>query len=889
MKKIRLRLKAIYSYVGLGLLTFLIVAISSHAPSNAISPMPNSEVKTEVFPTSGALNTEVFTRKEAEVLAARGMEWGRNLYEAGRLADAVSAWQQAARGFELEGDRLSQALTLNYISLAYQDLGRLDRAQEAIDQSQKLLAEQGVVLPQVLNTRGSLQLARGQTEAALETWQEAESAYTKMGDEAGRLGSLINQAGAMQALGQYRRARIVLERLKTELEDKPNSQVKLTGLHSLGIALQVVGDLEQSRQVLEESLQMIQQLEATGLSQSGEKSAILFSLGNTARALAENDVALYYYQQAAEGTKGAISKVEAELNQLDLLIDTEQWENARALLPQIESRLANINPSRMSVYARANFAQNLMNLETKSNPTANPNLAPENSEFSVLVSRILAVAIREARQLQDSRAESYALGQLGNLYERTQQWAESRSLTEQALLIAQSINASDIVPRWQWQLGRVLKEQGNVTGAIAAYSEAVSTLKSLRSDLTAIAPDVQFSFRESVEPIYRQLVDLLLQPSEGQVSKKNLQQARETIELLQLAELDNFFRNACLQPQPEQIDRVDPTAATIYPIILPNRLAVILSLPGQPLEYYETIASEEKINLGIRNVLQSLNPIFSDKLRLQFSQQIYDWLIRPAEADLANSGVQTLVFIMDGPLRSLPAGVLYDGERYLIEKYSIALTPGLQLLEPRSISPEEFATLTGGLTEARQGFSALPAVESEVNEIATQIKSEVFLNSDFTANNLQKQIKALPFPVVHLATHGQFSSNSEETFILTWDEKIQVEDFRKLLFSRGQKIANPVELLVLSACQTAQGDERAALGLAGIAVRSGARSTVASLWAVNDESTSRLMAEFYRKLAKSSGVAKAEALRQAQITLLQEDSYKHPYFWSSFVLVGNWL
>ncbi len=887
------RKKIILDRISLGLVTFLIVIlIQSRIAHSSDRPLPETTVN-RVDPV---LSVDLVQRSPQlpqknlasipDLAATNYIEKGRNLYATGRLAAAISAWQSAAQRFEGQGDRLNTALSFNYLSLAYQELGQLDRAADAIARSRQLLEEQGEILPEVLNTQGSLQLTMGQTEAALETWKQAELAYAESGDEAGRLGSLINQAGALQALGQYHRARIVLERIDTELDSQPDSPVKATALHSLGMALQVVGDFAKSQQVLEQSLAMTGQLAAQGQESGVETSGILLSLGNTAKALRENNRALDYYQQAAEAAPGAIAKVEAQLNQFQLLIEMKRWNNAGELIPQIELTIANLSPSRMSVYARANYAQSLMNLELR----ANRRQATVNSDALPSISQLLATAVREARELPDSRAESFALGQLGNLYEQTEQWAEARSLTEQALAIAQGISASDIIPRWQWQLGRILKQQGDITGAIASYREAVHALSSLRGDLTAIAPDVQFSFRESVEPIYRQLVGLLLQPdAQGQVSQTNLEQARETIELLQLAELDNFFRNACLQPQSEEIDRIDPTAATIYPIILPDRLAVILSLPGQPLRHYETQIAQREVDRALEDALKLMNPAFSSRQRLQVYQRIYDWLIRPAETDLKASGIQTLVFVMDGRLRNLPTSALYDGQQYLMEKYNIALTPGLQLLEPRAIAPERLSILTGGLTEARQGFSELPAVESEINQIALQVPSQVFLNREFTASNLQKQIQAVDFPIIHLATHAQFSSNTEETFILTWDGKIQVEDFRRLLLGRGRNLASPVELLVLSACQTAAGDDRAALGLAGIAVRSGARSTIATLWSVKDESTAQLMVEFYRQLSQSAQIGKAEALRQAQLALRQDSRYQHPFFWAPFVLIGNWL
>jgi CHAT domain-containing protein len=142
--------------------------------------------------------------------------------------------------------------------------------------------------------------------------------------------------------------------------------------------------------------------------------------------------------------------------------------------------------------------------------------------------------------------------------------------------------------------------------------------------------------------------------------------------------------------------------------------------------------------------------------------------------------------------------------------------------------------------------------------------------------------------VVHLATHGQFSSKAEDTFILTWDDRINIKQLNNVLKTRDRTESSIIELLVLSACQTAVGDKRAALGLAGMAVRAGARSTLASLWSVNDAATASFMIQFYQNLADNK-VTKAEAVRRAQLSLLQNPEYSHPYFWAPFILVGNWL
>lgn len=887
----RLLLRGLAFVTALGFVTGVLPAIAS-----VMGPFPSQFLTfTLVKENSGSLlllSQLPFppVEEQQETLVNQG----RELFQGGRFAEAVRVWNRAVEGYQQEGDRLNQALCFNYLTLAYQALGEWDRAEAAIAQSLSFLDSLGTpshrssnslsqrILAQALNSKGSLQLARGEPEAALDSWKQAESLYQAQGDLIGVLGSQINQAQGMQTLGLYRRSRQLLEQVNQQLQSQPDSHLKITGLQNLGNALQVVGDLPEAQRVLSQSLTL-----ARNLRSAGEMSTTLLSLGNTARALQDWDQALTFYREAAATATVPMTKLDAQLNQLSLSVETQQWETARSLLNPITEQLATLPPSRSGVYARVNFAFSALKMLENLSATGEEGATLSASE----IAQILATAVQEANALQDPRSQSYAIGELGHLYQRTGQFSDAQNLTQQALAVAISINAKEIAARWQWQLGRILKETGETQSAIAAYSEAVRSLSLLRRDLVAIGQEVQFSFQERVEPIYRELISLLLSSNPTQ---DQLKQARETLEALQLAELENFFRQACLDIQPVQIDQVDAQAAAIYPIILPDRLEVILSIPGQPLRHYATGLPQGEVERTLEQLLAALNPFFSDQERLRLSEQVYDWLIRPAEASLADAEIQTLVFVLDGLLRNLPMAALYDGERYLVERYNIALTPGLQLLAPQAIAQNQLSALTVGLTEARQGFSALPGVARELDEIGSHLPAQVILNQAFTAEALKEEIQKSSFPVVHLATHGQFSSNPENTFILTYDRKVNVTQLQEILRSRETGRSGvtreipPIELLVFSACQTATGDKRAALGLAGVAVRSGARSTLATLWSVKDDSTSQLMADFYREFSLGQ-MNKASALRRAQVALLQQPQYKHPFYWAPFILVGNWL
>ncbi|OKH57310.1 hypothetical protein NIES2130_20670 [Scytonema sp. HK-05] len=829
---------------------------------------------------------------------------GKALFEAGRLVEAQKVLQSVSQQYQALGDKLYQAMSLSNLALVYQQRGMFAEATQAINDSLQLLGTQGSkqhlqILAQTLEIQGSLQLEQGQAEVALRTWQQTEATYTKMSDRTGITRSRINQAQALQVLGFYRRALTLLTEVGQNLQSQPDSLTKAVELRSLGDALQLTGDLEQSRQVLQKSLESAQRLQSPQ-----EISASLLSLGNTARIQQDNQNAIAFYQQAIAKTPSPLTKVQAQINLLSVLLTTQEWSTAQPLLAQIPTELDSLPVSQVAVYAKIHFAQSLM--KQKNRECVGQCRAPRNGEAPTTdtrdstpekIAQILATAVKQAKALGDGRAESYAIGTLGRLYEQEKQWSYAQELTQQALVLAQAVNAPDITYNWHWQLGRLRKQQGDIPGAIAAYDAAVDELRSLRSDLVAVNRDVQFSFKESVEPVYRESVALLLQSQGEKLSEETLDKARQRIEALQLAQLDNFFREACLNVTKvvldEVVDQDNPTAAIIYPIILLDQLQVIVKVPKQPLAHY----SVNKSQTEVEDILGQLRQYLTEPDRMEevqsLSGQVYSWLIQPIESELQRSNVNTLVFVLDGALRSVPMAALYDGQQYLIEKYAVALNLGLQLQKPKPLAQEKLQVLAGGLVQPPvkfQRFPPLPEIKSEFNLIAKAgVSTTKLLDKDFTSKALFGKINSIPFNVVHLATHGQFSSRSEDTFVLATDGPINVTDFDLLLRRRDETRPEAVELLVLSACQTAAGDNRATLGLAGVAVRAGARSTLASLWNVGDRSTAILIGEFYRELV-SAKVTKAEALRRAQVTLLQKyPNYSRPAYWAAYVLVGNWL
>ncbi len=841
----------------------------------------------------------------------------QQLYRRGELTQAAVTWQAAAAAFTAEGDRLGGSKSLINKSQVLQDLG---------------------LYPQACST-------------VLKAFEAKNPDCSN--DQVDQL-------------------------IQTMEEQTRVSTIEGIGLRSLGNILQRRGRLEQAQKLLQLSILAPQNSSGLG--------ATLLAMGNVQQALGnqvrdrwnydkiteiidrqEPEIALEPYQSAFRAYQKAEShryslpmiQVQAQLNYLSLLVEIESWwqeqtkrrvqswrrldetrlitaaDNFSALLttelsktrasliPTIEDKLAKLPPSRQEIYAQINYAKSLTSLGKTSQ-----------------VKSILQTALQHSRAIEDKLGESYALGYLGQYYGQQGQLSEAIAFTNQALImaIAQNVNGDtrEVSYLWQSQLGQLLEKEGKTDEAIAAYTLAFNTLQSLRTDLNVNNQVVQFNFRQEVKPVYLRLANLLLSVNHPQKlkslttlntsrtvsNKDNLELARQVIESLQLAELDNFFQDPCSKTADVTvtIDDLDPQAAVIYPIVLEDRLEVILSLTGKPLQQFTTAVSATTVNQTLDSLYDSLynqsinssavnilntTPLNPRELKentqilLPTLQQIYSWLVEPLETELAVAQIKTLVFVPSGRLQNVPLAALYDGKQYLLEKYSVALTPSLQLLDTKPIPRSQLKVLAAGLSQQAEIrgeiFPALANVPQELDQIKQIFpQSRQLLNQAFTTSNIEQQLQA-GFPIIHLATHGVFSSDPEQTFIVTGDRNIIGLDSLSSLFS-SNKDTKP-ELIVLSACDTATGDERAVLGLAGIAVRSGS-STIASLWSVEDMSTTELMTQFYREL-KNPATKKVDALQKAQLSLIKslranppsvelQQLPPHPYYWASYVLVGNW-
>ncbi|NJM58537.1 MAG: CHAT domain-containing protein [Synechococcales cyanobacterium RU_4_20] len=319
------------------------------------------------------------------------------------------------------------------------------------------------------------------------------------------------------------------------------------------------------------------------------------------------------------------------------------------------------------------------------------------------------------------------------------------------------------------------------------------------------------------------------------------------------------------------------------PIMLADRLELLIQLPDGHLEHYASAVEQRTLEKLLQEFRYYLVVRSRDNY-LPTAQKLYDLLIRPLEATLAEHQIQTLVFLLDSSLNAIPMAALHDGQHYLIETYQVAIAPTLALKDPKPMSPPPCKPSPWDSARPGKGCSIAPRGNGGgCDRPPCAPKPGSLMNQEFTEVGLRDRITANQFPIVHIATHGQFSSDPADTFLLAWDSPIPVRSLDRMFQGRA---GQAIELLVLSACQTAVGDRRATLGIAGMAIQAGARSTLATLWAVDDQATAQLMDGFYTALPQMS---RAKALRQAQLMLLQDPQYAHPIYWAPYVLLGNWL
>jgi CHAT domain-containing protein len=770
----------------------------------------------------------------------------------------------------------------------------------------------------------------GQGNQAIRYWEQAIAYYRPIDpQQTGRL--LTEQAQSYSSIGQNRQAIALLCGTVQDQECLPQTAVSIARAHndllgeaaawgSLGEAYRIRGDYLQAINYLHNSLKIAEttnpQLHISALNSLGNAYSNLAQVGDrqadSAEKLGDSEQANQLRQQAVSNNSKALEYVQNSLELAQKQSDRTHQTRAYINLIPLYYRQANYTAAAQTHQQALGLWQQLPNDRNKiysaidlaklQQSNTNSPIECLNPQVQPNAITLLEQAASIAQKTQDNRALSFAIGELGHIYECRQDYTPALKLTQQARWAAEQ--DKDSLYLWEWQTGRIYQAQNQKPSAINAYEKAIATIETIRDEILTANRDLQFDFRDTVDPIYRDLITMKLDTVPSAVllaatdaNTKNLRSVLSTADSLKLAELQNYFGDDCtlnvVNQQGIDIGSIDKNTAIFSSIILDKQTAIIASFPNGNKKVVWLNKDNESLRQEINEFRLGLESFF-DEYDPQPAQKVYDWLIRPFTSELQQAKINTLVFIQDGILRSVPMAALHDGTQFLIQKYAVATTPGLSLTELKASNPQNFRALALGLTESAvidgQKFAPLSHVQQEIGEVQKQLKgSTPLLNAEFNRTRLQQELSENSYPIIHIATHGVFGTVPEDTFLVTGNqEKLTITELDMLIRSTT-KNTEPIELLTLTACQTAIGDDRAALGLAGVAVQAGAKSALASLWSIEDAATAQVAAQFYQSLTDSR-MSKAQALQKAQLALIEKgDKYTHPAYWAPYILIGNWL
>jgi len=672
-----------------------------------------------------------------------------------------------------------------------------------------------------------------------------------------------------------------------------------------------------------------------------DRASIALDLANLAALQGSQGEAQRYYDEAlALGAANPQIRFAVRLNQARLL-----GPDARlAAFAELAQELARLPDSP----AKARWQ---INLGQQARTIGNSGAARAYAQLND--ARRYAAAAGPSATTEVQRLHAEALDGLAQLYEDGKRHDEAMALTRAALAQTATLPpgaAGDLAVQLEWRQARLLRTLKQPAASLAAYQRAVRQVEAVRQDIPIDDESGVSSFRAMLEPLYLGLVESLLdaaataQPAEraGQ-----LREAVDTVELLRQSELQDYLGDRC------EVDAVKGGTATViprgtavlYPVVLADRLELLVET-ATGISRFRSEAGAQAVREAATTFAGQLRNGTADYLAT--SRQLYDWVLRPLEPALAAQGIDTLVVVPDGALRLVAMGAFNDGQKFAIEKYAIATATGMTMTNTTApgnrargvllagmsdpgpvvdkLSATTVAKLIGpqaaegpdqrGLASTRSVRSlgasrvtrsaaetvldsvvrtralrdalALPGVDQEMAAISSIVPARRMLNQPFTVDGFRRAAESGNYSIIHVASHGIFGGSADASYILAYDDLLTLDGLQSLLRSDPFR-RNPVELLSLSACETAEGDERSPLGISGAAMRARAKAVMGSLWPVADDAAVRLMQRFYVGLTQQDHISKAQALQRSQVALLQTPDFAHPFFWAPFILIGNWL
>ena len=919
-------------------------------------------------------------RAELKAEADRLFQQGFASSQVSRNREALEFWQLALEKYLELGDRQGEANALGNLGIAYRSIGEFQRAidfhQQSLAISQELNDRQGEAAS--LGNLGIAYYILKNYQRAVDSHQQSLVISRELNDRQGEANALGNLGSIYDGLAEYQRAIDFYQQslaISRELNDR---QGEANALGNLGSAYRSLGEYQRAIDFHQQSLAIKQEIE----DRQGEANA-LGNLGSAYRSLGEYQRAIDFHQQSLAikqeiedrqgeaGSLGNLGLVYNDLREYRRAIDFHQQH--LVISREIDDR------------------------QGEANALGNLGLAYDGLEEYERAIDFHQQHLAISREIGDRQGEANAWGGLGTASYYLREYQRAIDFHQKSLAISREIGDRQGEANSLNNLGIAWRDQGQPELAIVFYKDAVNTYEAIRTNITELSQDLQYSYTATVEGTYRSLTDLLLE--QGRILE-----AQRVLELLKIEELREFTRatytteglqydpaeqpvveahgslislgadiSACnpncnqtlydrqialeqafdktvstfevtirknraeddvfYDPQGLASDALDIVNAQegtvlIYPVVLEKTLWLLWTATGGVVGSIEVPSADQgelsRTVVRFRELLEQQDTQSLEELK-QVGQQLYSWLIEPLSAELEKNNIQHLVFAQDRATRYLPMSALYDGEQFLIENYTVstvlsaALTDTTDRLGEVSVAN----TLGLGLDQSFSGFSALPNVREELEAVIKTGDDDadgiypgaIFMNNDFTFSTLSEQVRR--YRILHIATHAEFIPNIKDaSYILSGDGKELTIDQIGALDTQFDNL----HLVVLSACQTALGGESLdGTEIAGVSSyflgKNKAEAVLASLWRVDDVGTSVLMQRFYELLATGE-LTKAEALQQAQLSLLQGEAtlderlqnldvargfanaipstaapptLTHPYYWAPFILIGNSL
>ncbi|MBX3235177.1 MAG: CHAT domain-containing protein [Nitrospiraceae bacterium] len=753
--------------------------------------------------------------------------------------------------------------------------------------------------------QGKRRFADGAFGEAAVHWTQAARLYEAEGKAREQAQALINLAHALQQEGQVKRVQETLQHALQISERVGDRTLTATILGRLGVSFHSLGQGAQAADQLTKALSLAREEKKPAL-----QATLLNDLGNVLVAQDQMAEAIDVYSESkalAGQTRQATLAATAQVNLAMALLDDQQFAESERALDAAAKEVRGLEDSYAKSYGLLNIGLGYDDLrsggsfrkaassedakKTSAKAAAAAAYKPATATLLRHASDSFVAAAQVATKLGDARAQSFAWGYMGSLLERERRYGEALDFTRKASLAAQKVNAPESLYLWQWQTARLLKAGGKDDEAIAAYQRAMGALKPIRYEYSVGYQGRHHSFRQTVAPFFTEVEDTLLRRAATAQSTEQTQewlvQVRDAVEASHVAELQDYFRDDCVSKVrvAQRGQALPVNTAVLYPIMLQDRLELVVQTSGG-LRRYGVPVEAERLTQEARTFRKLVQDRRSQGY-LGSAQSLYKWLVAPLQRDFLAMGVTTLIVVPDGPLRTIPFAALHDGRHFLVDTFAVAVTPSMELTDARPADRARSQLLSMGLTEPVQGFSGLPHVATEVQAIRALYGGRLLMDTQFVLPAVERELKEQNVGIIHIASRGVIEGEAASSYVVAHDEKMSMDRLSQSVGLLRHR-QTPVELLTLSATETPVADDRAALGLTGLAVKAGARSALASLWYRDDPAMSELVAEFYRQMRDPS-ITKAAALQRAQQKMMVELGREHPSYWAPFILISNWM